>query len=40
MALWGKKGTGQNGTIPSYPQKCFILPQARPTYENFSAERD
>ena len=23
----GQNVTGQNGTIPSYPQRCFILPQ-------------
>ena len=23
----GQNGTGQNGTIPFYPQRCFILPQ-------------
>ena len=23
----GQNGTGQNGTIPFYPEMCFILPQ-------------
>ena len=23
----GQNGRGQNGTIPSYPQRCFVLPQ-------------
>ena len=23
----GQNGTGENGTMPSYPQRCFILPK-------------
>ena len=45
----GQNGTGQNGTIPSYPQRCFILhlkmpwfvlPHARSAYEIFIVESD
>ena len=24
--ILGQNGTGQNGTMPSYPQRCSILP--------------